>query len=173
MSTQKISLENFEEIYEASYNKTLTYIICKCANIDDVNDILQDTYVELYKILNKKQSIVVENAQSYIIGIAKKRIKRYYGLWYKTKEHINQEEKLDIPDNIDIEASMINKLNAQQVWNYIRKKNGNIVKIFYLYYYEEFKIAQIAKELNLTESNVKNLLYRTVKDIKENIKISR
>ena len=53
MSAQ-ISLENFEEIYKATYNSTLKYIICKCSNIEDVNDLLQDTYVELYKILKRK-----------------------------------------------------------------------------------------------------------------------
>ena len=56
MSAQ-ISLENFEEIYKATYNSTLKYIICKCSNIEDVNDLLQDTYVELYKILKRKKEI--------------------------------------------------------------------------------------------------------------------
>lgn len=49
MSTQ-LSLENFEKIYDDTYNDTLKYILCKCSNIDDINDLLQETYVELYKI---------------------------------------------------------------------------------------------------------------------------
>ena len=50
-----ISLENFEEIYNSTYERTLRYIVCKCSNIDDVNDLVQDTYVELYNILEKKE----------------------------------------------------------------------------------------------------------------------
>ena len=124
MSTQ-ISLKDFEEIYNQTYDKTLKYIICKCSNIEDVNDLLQDTYVELYKILKRKRYI--EDA--------------------------------------------ITKFNAQEVWRYIKKKDIKVIKIFYLYYYSEFKISEIAKELNLSESNVKNVLYRTIKDIKKNVKI--
>ena len=68
MSSQ-LSLENFEEIYNNTYTYTLRYILCKCSNIDDVNDLLQETYVELYKILKTKKNITLENYQNYIIVI--------------------------------------------------------------------------------------------------------
>ena len=58
MSSQ-LSLENFEEIYNNTYTYTLRYILCKCSNIDDVNDLLQETYVELYKILKTKKKYYI------------------------------------------------------------------------------------------------------------------
>ena len=42
-----------------------------------------------------------------------------------------------------------------------------IFKIFYLYYAEGLKITEIAKELKLKESAVKNKIYRTLKELKE------
>ena len=84
MSTQ-ISLENFEEIYNETYNKTLKYIVCKCSNLEDVNDLIQDTYVELYKILKKKKYIELDNYSNFMIGIAKKKIQKHYGIVYKIK----------------------------------------------------------------------------------------
>lgn len=172
MSTQ-ISLENFEEIYNDTYYRTLRYILCKCSNIEDVNDILQETYVELYKILQRKKYIILENNQNYVIGIAKKRIKRHYGLLYKlqTSPTWNCKDEMDyeveLPSSVDVETDIITKLDAEKVWKYIKQKNITAVKIFYLYYYSDLKISQIANELNLSESNVKNILYRTIKDIKE------
>lgn len=153
------------------------YIVCKCSNIDDVNDLLQETYVELYKNIKRKQYLILENYQSYIIGIAKKRIQKYYGLLYKfrtlsvSKDNNEEEYEIELPDNIDIEAEIVTKMNAEKVWKYIKQKNINTVKVFYLYYYSELKISQIAKELKMSESNVKNILYRTIKDIKNNVKI--
>ena len=170
-----ISLENFEEIYNETYKRTLSYIVCKCANIDDVNDLLQDTYVELYKALKRRKYIEVDNYQNYIIGIANKRVKKFYGLFYKLKAtsvwDSKNEYHLDIPADIDLEANVIDKINAKKVWNYIKQKNLQTVKVFYLYYYSELKISQIANELEISESNVKNILYRTIKDIKKNVKI--
>lgn len=148
--------------------------MCKCSNIEDVNDLVQDTYVELYNILKKKQKIYLENCQSFVIGIAKKKIQRYYGLLYRLKNHnIYQveNEEIELPDDWDLEVETIKKLSAEAVWNYIKSKNIKTVKVFYLYYCTEIKISQIAKELSMSESNVKNILYRTIKDIKENVKI--
>ena len=153
------------------------YIVCKCSNIDDINDLVQETYVELYKILNKKEYIVIENPQNYIIGIAKKKIQKHYGILYKlnTMSIYNNENDLeheqDIPDNIDIEAEISEKLNAEKVWEFIKTKNIETFRVFYLYFYSDLKLSQIAEELNISESNVKNLLYRTIKEIKNNAKI--
>ncbi len=176
MSTQ-ISLKDFEEIYNATYNKTLKYIICKCSNIEDVNDLLQETYTELYKTLQRKSYIELEDYSNYVIGIAKKKIQKHYGILYKFKSDstcIETEEKeyeINIPSDIDLEAITIIKLEAEQVWKYIKQKDIKIIRIFYLYYYLEYKISEIAKELKMSESNVKNVLYRTIKDIKKSVKI--
>lgn len=175
MSTQTISLENFEEIYNNTYNQILKYIVCKCSNIEDINDLVQETYMELYKTLQRKKSLILENITNYVIGIAKKQISKYYGFFYKYKEirenYINEDE-IDVPADIDIEASIIQKMDAEKVWKYVReKKNVYQVKVFFLYYVSELKISQIAKELNLTETNTKSILYRMIKDIRENIKI--
>ena len=119
MSTQ-ISLKDFEEIYNQTYDKTLKYIICKCSNIEDVNDLLQDTYVELYKILKRKRYIVLENYSNYLIGIAKKKIQKYNGVLYKLKAHsiwTKNEEKeyeIDIPSD------------RMQSQNLMHKKFGDI-----------------------------------------------
>ena len=46
-----------------------------------------------------------------------------------------------------------------------------ISKIFYFYFYLELTIREIASELQLNESTVKNYLYRTIKEIKfENLR---
>lgn len=110
----------------------MRYIVCKCSNIDDVNDLVQDTYVELYNILEKKKEIYLENCPNFVIGIAKKKIQKYYGLLYKLKNYNvyqAEDEEIDLPDNFDLETETIKKLNAEAVWNYIKSKNIKTVKV--------------------------------------------
>ncbi len=174
MSTQTVSLENFEEIYNNTYNQVLKYIVCKCSNIEDINDLVQETYMELYKTLQRKSCLALENVTNYVIGIAKKQISKYYGLFYKYKdmrEDFINDEEIDASADIDIEASIIQKMDAEKVWKYVKEKKMISVKVFFLYYVSELKISQIAKELNLTETNTKSILYRMIKDIRKNIKI--
>lgn len=77
MSTQ-IYRKDFEKIYKDSYNKVLRFAVIKCRNLDDINDIIQDTYLELLKLLKKEKMLKVENIESYILGISNNVLKRYY-----------------------------------------------------------------------------------------------
>ena len=49
-----MNIQEFEKIYQNTYENTLKFIIVNCKNIDDINDIIQDTYIELYNKLKKK-----------------------------------------------------------------------------------------------------------------------
>lgn len=165
-------LKQFEEIYDKTYNKTLKYIICKCSNIDDVNDILQETYLELYKSLIKDKDI--DDFEKYIIGIAKNKIKKHYSLLYKIKTislFTNENEDIQLLDtiknDIDIEKIIIKSLDKETIWNYLKTKNIHIQKIFYLYYELDIKIKEISSLLGVSESYVKNCLYRTLKELQE------
>ncbi len=49
-----LNLYKFNEIYDSTHLDLFKYVIIKCHNINDTQDIIQDTYLELWNILNKK-----------------------------------------------------------------------------------------------------------------------
>ena len=61
----------FTQLYEETYDDILKYIITHCSNIEDANEILQDTYLDFYRAL-KKGKIILDN-RSYLFAIAKKK----------------------------------------------------------------------------------------------------
>lgn len=130
MSTQ-ITKEQFELIYNETYNKTLKYIICKCNKLEDVNDIIQDTYVELYKNLKRKNKLEIEKIDDYIIGITKNILKKYYKNkkqnLYMLKNEIN-EELTCLKDDFDLEASIITKENVRRSMELYRIKRRSYTK---------------------------------------------
>ena len=171
----QINLREFESIYEETYNQISKYIVCHCSNLEDVNDMIQETYVELYRILLKGK--IIENIESYLVGIAKNKIRKHYGLLYKLKEISLSSDKKEendllnqIPNDVDIEKIMLEKADIEVIWNYLKKKNPDIQRIFYLYYNLDFTIKEISEELNLKESDVKNKLYRTLKELQKNLR---
>ena len=163
-----MELQNFESIYQNTYDNTLKFIVVKCNNIDDINDIIQDTYVELYNKL-KRKSIKVENEKNYIVGIAKNIIKRHYKKIQKDKNQISIEEyeNIELSDEINLEDDFITQSNAKDVWNYIKSKDLITAKIFYLYYILGYKLEEISKEMDLNISNVKARIYRNLKEMKK------
>ena len=163
-----MNLLDFENIYQRTYDNTLKFIVIKCNNIDDINDIIQDTYIELYHKLQRK-NIDVENEKNYIVGIAKNIIKRHYRKVNNENNEIsiNEYENMEVSDDINIEDNFITQENAKDVWNYIENKDIITTKVFYLYYILGYKIEEIADEMNLNLSNVKSRIYRNIKEMKK------
>lgn len=164
------NLKQFNSIYNKTYNQVLKYIVCRCSNMEDVNDILQETYLETYKVIVKVKDI--EEIDKYILGIAKNKIRKHYSLLYKIKtisifNAKNEDlELLDtIKSDIDIEKIVLNSSDIETIWNYLKTKKIIIQKIFYLYYELDMKIKDISKELEISESYTKNCLYRTLKEL--------
>ena len=165
------ALKIFEKLYEETYQEILRYIVCKCSNIEDVKDILQTVYLEVLKKLEKDISLKI--TKQYILGIAKNKINEYYRFNYKAKiislfeKKDNQEIEISetIPDEFDLQTYLTNKNDVEIIWNFLKKKKVIIFKIFYLYYYSDYKIKDIANTLNISEANVKNYLYRTLKEL--------
>ena len=164
MSTQ-ITLNNFEEIYKKTYNNILKYVILHCNNLDDVNDIIQDTYVELYKNIKRHKVLELDEEIGFIIGICKNILKKYYR--FKYKNNVIPIETQEIKTNENLEMDFITKENVSDIWKDIKNKNLIIAKIFYLHFGLGIKIKEIANEMNLTESATKNYIYRTIKQLKE------
>lgn len=172
--TSQSNLYKFNEIYEKTHLDLLKYVIIKCHNVNDTNDIIQETYLELWNILSKKELKNI-NIKSYLIGIANNKIKKHYTLLQKIKT-ISLFEKNDkdielidlIKDDINIEKLVIQKDSWTLIWSYIKnKKNQDIPKVFYLYYSLDLSIKKISKELKVNESYIKNLIYRTLKELQE------
>ena len=170
----QLNLYKFNDIYDKTNLYLLKYIIIKCHNINDTSDIMQETYLELWKILNKKE-LVDKNIKSYLIGIANNKIKKHYSLISRIKT-ISLFEKNDkdielidiLEDDLNIDNIIIEKVTWDTIWKYIKnKKNQDIPKVFYLYYEMDLSIKEIALSLNVSESYIKNLIYRTLKELKD------
>lgn len=171
----QINLEKFNDIYDKTYSDIMRYVIVKCHNINDANDIIQDVYFELWKILNKKE-VVETNIKSFLIGIAINKIKKHYSIVQRFKtisffdKDFNDIELIDnIKSDIDIEDLVIKSDDWNSVWKYLKnKKNQDIPKVFYLYYKLGLSLKEISNELDKSESYIKNLIYRTLKELSSN-----
>ena len=171
----QINLEKFNDIYDKTYSDIMRYVIVKCHNINDANDIIQDIYFEFWKILNKKE-VVETNVKSFLIGIAINKIKKHYSIIQRFKtisffdKDSNDIELIDnIKSDIDIEDLVIKSDDWNSVWKYLKnKKNQDIPKVFYLYYKLGLSLKEISNELDKSESYIKNLIYRTLKELSSN-----
>lgn len=168
----------FNSIYDSTRQKALIYITAKCNNPDDICDIFQETYTELFSVLSRRGVNYIKDQEAFVIKLAKQKIYRHYTLAQKLKIFVPMisasqvnEETIELSDidtfDFTIEEHMVNRQLLLDINDFLKHKSPLINKIFYLYYSLDLTIPQIAKELGLTESNVKNKLYRTLSELRK------
>jgi RNA polymerase sigma factor, sigma-70 family len=170
--------EKFNKIYEETYDYILKYVLAKCDNISNVEDIMQNIYVKFY-IIMEKDSTYIYNQKFFLIKLAKNELFKYYSLKNKlkilmTRSIGNNEEETSIIDNIkdeklNIEDSFFLKYDIDLIWKEVCKEDLISQKIMSLYFLNDLKLSEIAKLLELNESSVKTKLYRAIKRIKSRL----
>ena len=175
MSNQ-IAASRFDEIYMSTKSAILAFITAKCRRVDDVGDIFQDTYMELYRVLLKRGAEYVTHGKALVFRIARRKIAKYYSLLKRTNDTVSlmafdedgdafERPEAD-PEAFLTEDFTVNKMLLEDIVEHIRKKPQDVQKIFHLHYYIGLTIAETAKSLGISESNVKHKLYRTLDELR-------
>jgi RNA polymerase sigma-70 factor (ECF subfamily) len=169
----------FDEIYDSTYKAALAFVTAKCRNAADVGDILQDTYMELYQVLTKRGAGYIINERAFVLRLAKQKISRHYSLLERLKIFVpmsatnEQGEEMDLSDayadSFLTEDFVADQALLESIKEQIQAKPEDVQKIFYLTYEAELSISEIAQALSMNESNVKNKLYRTLKEIRKTL----
>ena len=134
---------------------------------EDEEEIISDVFLILWKNKNKldKQA----KFSPYIAGITKNVMYRKYKELKGNIEFVEYEGEL-------IDQFDINHIMEQQEINSLITRNikeiGQVnYEIFTKFYYEGKKVKKIAKEMNLSVSNVKTKLHRTREKIKNILEV--
>ena len=135
--------------------------------IEDEDEMISDVFLIIWK--NREKLRLKEKFSPYIAGITKKIIYRKYKEINNSMEITQYEENMTDDFNIDniIEQRDINNCIA----NNLKGIGGTEYQIFTKFYYEGKKVRQIAKEMNMSVSNVKTKLHRTRNKIKQILKV--
>jgi RNA polymerase sigma-70 factor (ECF subfamily) len=166
----------FGEIYDSTSKAVLAFITSKCGSTDDISDIFQETYMELYKVLDKRGAEYIQNEKAFILRIAKRKIARYYSLLDRLRIFVSMSTTNEDGEEVnlsDLQASafmtedfVINRDLLENVRQFISSRPEEVQKVFYLMYDVDMTIPEIAQALSISESSVKNKLYRTLKEIR-------
>ena len=170
----------FNEVYDSTYKVVLSYVTARCGNTADIQDIMQETYVELYQIITKRGVDYINSGKALCLRIAKQKLSRHYTLLERLKIFVplitsnNDGDEVEATDYEDesfsVEDFTVNQTILKEVRRLIEQKPLNVKKVFYLFYDVGHTIPEIARLLSMSESNVKHKLYRTLKELRELLK---
>jgi RNA polymerase sigma-70 factor (ECF subfamily) len=167
----------FDKVYDDTFVDVRRYVAVRCADTMDLSDVLQEIYLEYYRLLRRKGLSYVENDAAMVFTIAQRKVKRYYSRKEKlrkilplvSKDLDGEEEMIELPDPVSVEETVLSSVEADRIKARLARYPAETRKIVYLYYAEEMKLEDIAKEMVLPLSTVKSRLYRTLRELKKNL----
>ena len=130
---------------------------------EDIEEILIDTFVVLWK--NYSEDIVY--LEAYLSGIAKNLTREKVRKYHYTNDISDYENELYYNDNIDYLLEQNQKIKDLKL-SY-KLLNEIDYKILTLFYYYSKPTREIAKELYLSDFNVRQKLTRIRKKLKKNL----
>lgn len=160
---------NIEKVIEKYNNYIYTVIEHSISDPEDIEEILSDVFIVLWKNHSKIDNNI--NIRAYLIGITRNLIKkkyRSYNIDYETKNIDDFENKIN--SHIDIQELIEENEKGKIIEKLIDSLKDEEKKIFTMFYYQSKKIKEIAKALKISETKVKVMLHRLRKQAKKKFK---
>ena len=159
--------EDFDRLYEATKHSVLKYIAPRCACITDIEDIYQEVYLRVYEALHQEKR--PDDPEAFVMGIAKHCVSHYYSLLQKLKMRLrfgSVGDEREFSDYDNVEDLVADRELCRRLFDDVCRCSPEVQKIFYLHYLMELSLTETAEALGITESRVKQLLYKTVRMLK-------
>lgn len=165
----------FEQMYHATYDKVSFYVLTKCGKVPEVEDILQETYAELFQVLEDKGDMYILYPEAFVMQLAKGKIYRYYSekerrgacSYVEVSDAENVGEKKHATHEEDWQDALVDKLTAEEVMAYLAEKDELTCEIFYQHYFQDKTLKEIAQSCGMKETTVKQRLYRTLQELRK------
>ena len=162
---KNIDLDKIVDDYTPYIKTIIQNMVSNNLTEEDKEEIIVDTFFILWK--KYKSNYCINSLSSYIAGITRNLIKE------KLKS-LKYTIDIEQCDNLTEDSNIDNLLQEREEINELYKKINNLkeidIKIVNMFYNYSKSIKDIAKELQISEVNVKTRLHRIRKKIKREMK---
>lgn len=180
MSHNKDINSYFNSVYDDTIKSVTRFIVSKCGNFEDAEDMVQNVYTRFFQRISQKGYEDIESPEAFLINIAKFECKTYFSVKkknekvssfadYSEEEMVNIEAEMSKPQK-SLEDIMCNKLLAKKIFDDIVNTDEMTGQIFYLHFVCDMKLEDVATALDVKLSTVKNKLYRTIERLRKKYK---
>lgn len=159
---QKGDKEAFSEVILSMKNDLYKIAKLHTSNDDDIEDLIQETMIEVYKSIKKLKDL--KKLKTWTISILINKCKKAYK---KANKNIVSIEELNLDEYIFQNRKEIDDdLNFRYLIKDLKYEERLIL---ILYYMEEYTTDEIAKILHINNNTVRTNLHRARQTIKNNL----
>ena len=157
----------FSKIYNQYIDKIYRFVFLKVNSQEIAEDLTSETFLRCWKKF-KENHQEIENHQAFLYQIARNLITDHYR--EKGRTQIVSTDCVPIVDpRANIAETAQTKFDLETVKATLAKLDGDYQEMLIWYYIDDLSIPEIAKMTNKTEGNVRVLIHRALKTLRETI----
>ena len=162
---KNIDLDGIVDDYTPYLRKIIQNMVGNNLTEEDKEEIILDTFFVLWK--RYKENFKINSLDSYMAGITRNLVKEKLK---SIKYNIDIEQCENLIEYSNLEIYSQEREEIKELYNKINDLKEDDIKIINMFYYSAKSIKDIAKELKISEANVKTRLHRIRKKIKQELK---
>jgi len=148
---------SFSKLVTLYQTRLYQYLLARCYNSHDADDVLQETFISAFKYIQSYQ--VKWKFSTWLFTIAKRLIKKQHILYYRP------DSSIDILalryDNIEVDV-----IEQNNIWCQVKIiLKADAYDVLWFFYVEGLRLNEIAHILQRSQSWVKISLYRSKKKL--------
>lgn len=156
---------NIDQLYAAYFNDIYRFVFSLTKNRSLTEDIVQETFTRAYLNLDSFRN---QPNKAWLFTVSRH---IFYDYLRKNRRMVDIEYDFSIiPDTVSSpEEKLFEKENIQKVREEIMNLRENYRDALICFYVKELTYKEAAKEMNVTESNFKSILFRAKQNLKRSL----
>ncbi len=157
---------NFKEAYRNYYTSIYRYCLAKLRDNHLCDDVVQETFIVLYKKLLSGEEIIAVRA--FLYRTADNYIRKKYAEKQKSQSFVSIDEIINIPSQkSDVDERLTFEQYSRQISAALTEREG---ELFSMRYIEELPIEDIADRLGISVPAATTRLFRMRNKLREILK---
>ena len=164
--TQKGDQESFEKIYDLFINDIYRYLAVKMSG-NDILDTASEVFFKVWTKINTYSGESRAQFRAWLFTIAHNSVVDYYRA---RRENVSLDDLLELPDtntDVDPHDMTFKSMSVEILMEGLKKLPKGYENILTLRFLQDFSNQEIAEILQMKEGNVRILVHRAIKKLKE------
>ncbi len=159
--------EAYGKIYDAYVEQIFRFISFKVATVEDAEDITAEVFLKAWQYI-KTSDKKIENLNALLYRTARNAVIDYYRDKRRTEMPMSDQEQFEnIMDSRNIMVEMDSQIGINEIQKYLDQLKDEYREVLVLRHIEEFSINEIASIIGKSRSNVRVILHRATKCLRD------
>jgi RNA polymerase sigma-70 factor, ECF subfamily len=163
---QNKDAEAYGQLYDFYVDRIFRFVLFKVATQEIAEDLTSEVFLKTWEYINKTDK-KIGNLNALLYRVARNVVIDHYRA--RNKDFVTSDEDFmkQIADKRNVETEVDVSLDISSIEDHLAKLKDVHREIIVLKYIEEFSITEIAEVLEKSKGNVRVLLHRAMKALKD------